>query len=231
MSSAASGNSAAGPAAGKGMARAVAEAMLAIGAVSFVPDAPVTFKSGIVSPVYCDGRKLPFAPAAWHTVIAGFAQLIAEQGIAFDVLGGIETAGIPHSAALAYAMGRPSIFIRKAAKEHGLKRRVEGGDVTGLRVLLVEDVVTTGGSSLSGVAALRDEGAAVTDCLAILRYDFADAQAKFAETGVRLHTLTTFAELLEAAVAGGFVSGAGEETLRDWLREPETWAARRRGPA
>jgi orotate phosphoribosyltransferase len=208
-------------------ARSVAEAMLAIGAVSFVPSLPVTFKSGIVSPVYCDGRKLPFAPAAWHTVIAGFETLIAEQGIAFDVLGGIETAGIPHSAALAFAMERPSIFIRKAAKEHGLKRRVEGGDVTGTRVLLVEDVVTTGGSSLSGVEALRSEGAVVTDCLAILRYDFAQATENFGAAGVRLHTLTTFAELLDAAVANGYVDAAGEATLREWLLQPETWAARR----
>ena len=79
--------------------RTVADALLDIGGVGFRLDAPITFKSGIVSPVYCDGRKLPFAPAAWHAVIAGFEQLIVEQGIAFDVLGGIETAGIPHSTA------------------------------------------------------------------------------------------------------------------------------------
>ena len=128
------------------IAQAVARAMLAIGAVSFVPDAPVTFKSGIVSPVYCDGRKLPFAPegvAHRHSRVREVDR--GRRASEFDVLGGIETAGIPHSAALSYAMNVPSIFIRKAAKEHGLKRRVEGGDVTGKRVLLVEDVVTTGG--------------------------------------------------------------------------------------
>ena len=207
--------------------RGVAQAMLSIGAVSFVPNAPVTFKSGIVSPVYCDGRKLPFAPGPWHTVIAGFQQLIAEQGIAFDVLGGIETAGIPHSAALSYAMNRSSIFIRKAAKEHGLKRRVEGGDVTGQRVLLVEDVVTTGGSSLSGVEALRDEGAVGEDCLAILRYDFANATERFAEAGVRLHTLTTFEDLLACAADTGVLDADGVGTLHDWLADPQGWAARR----
>lgn len=205
---------------------AVAEAMLSIGAVSFVPEKPVTFKSGIVSPVYCDGRKLPFAPGAWHTVISGFEQLIAAEGIAFDVLGGIETAGIPHSAALSYAMGRPSIFIRKAAKEHGLKRRVEGGDVTGQRVLLVEDVVTTGGSSLSGVEALREEGAIVEDCLAILRYDFANATGKFADTGVRLHTLTTFEDLLAVAAQKNVLDDAGLRAVADWLADPQGWAQR-----
>ena len=207
--------------------RAVAQAMLEIGAVSFVPDAPVTFKSGIVSPVYCDGRKLPFAPGAWHTVIAGFEELICEQSIAFDVLGGIETAGIPHSAALSFAMNRPSIFIRKAAKEHGLKRRVEGGDVTRMRVLLVEDVVTTGGSSLSGVTALREEGGVVEDCLAILRYDFANAMARFSEAGVRLHTLTTFEDLLACAADTGVLDARGVKTLHDWVADPQGWAARR----
>ena len=208
-------------------AREVAAAMLSIGAVSFVPESPVTFKSGIVSPVYCDGRKLPFAPAAWHTVIAGFERLIATRQIRFDVFGGIETAGIPHSAALAYAMNLPSIFIRKAAKEHGLKRRVEGGDVAGQRVLLVEDVVTTGGSSLSGVTALRDEGAVVEDCLAILRYDFANATERFAEAGVRLHTLTTFEALLACADETGVLDANGVEPLQDWLADPQGWAARR----
>ncbi len=208
------------------MSREVAEAMLKIGAVSFIPDAPVTFKSGIVSPVYCDGRKLPFAPTAWRAVLTGFESLIAERGIAFDVLGGIETAGIPHSAALAYAMTRPSIFIRKAAKEHGLKRRVEGGDVTGQRVLLVEDVVTTGNSSLSGVTALREEGAIVEDCLAILRYDFADATGSFREAGVRLHTLTTFEELLDCAAATGMLDASEVRTLHGWLDDPHGWANR-----
>ncbi len=214
-----------------GIAQAVARAMLAIGAVSFVPDAPVTFKSGIVSPVYCDGRKLPFAPEAWHTVIAGFEKLIADEGIRFDVLGGIETAGIPHSAALSYAMNVPSIFIRKAAKEHGLKRRVEGGDVTGKRVLLVEDVVTTGGSSLSGVEALRSEGGVVQDCLAILRYDFANATEQFAEMGVRLHTLTTFEALLAVAAETKVLDASGVTTLEAWLADPRGWAAGRGGAA
>ena len=104
----------------------------------------------------------------------------------FDVIGGIEAAGIPHSAALGFATAMPSIFIRKEAKEHGTKKRVEGGNVTGKRVLLVEDLVTTGMSSLSGVEALRAEGAIVEDCLAIISYGFPGRKEKFAAAGVTI---------------------------------------------
>src|ERR1700744_2470816 len=121
------------------MSYEVAEALVAIGGVGFKPTEPITFKSGIKSPVYCDNRKFPFHPSEWAKVIRGFEALIAEDAIAFDVVGGIEAAGIPHSAALGFAMQRPSVFIRKEAKGHGAKKRVEGGDVAGKRVVLVED--------------------------------------------------------------------------------------------
>src|ERR1700683_741013 len=121
--------------------------MIAIRAVGFRLHDPVTFKSGIQSPVYCDNRKFPFWPEQWKKIIHGFDALIQENSIACDVVGGIEAAGIPHSAALGFAMSKPSIFIRKEAKAHGAKKRVEGGDVAGRSVVLVEDLVTTGGSS------------------------------------------------------------------------------------
>ena len=138
------------------MSSEIAEAMVAIGAVGFRLNDPVTFKSGIKSPVYCDNRKFPFWPEQWQKVIRGFAGLVHEKGILCDVVGGIEAAGIPHSAALGFAMSKPSIFIRKEAKAHGAMKRVEGGDVAGKNVVLIEDLVTTGGSSLSAVWALRE---------------------------------------------------------------------------
>ena len=205
----------------------VAESLLTIGGVGFRVNDPLTFKSGIVSPVYCDNRTFPFWPSEWKKVIEGFIALVAEDGIAFDVIGGIEAAGIPHSAALGYALGRPSVFIRKQPKEHGKKARIEGGDVTGKRVLLVEDLVTTGGSSLSGVQALREAGAIVTGCLAIISYGFAEAQAAFAHAEVRLHTLTGFDAVLAGARRRGLLDDAGDATVRDWLRDPHGWAARR----
>ncbi len=205
----------------------VADALLDIGGVGFRVADPITFKSGIVSPVYCDNRTFPFWPAQWRKVIEGFALLVESEGIRFDVIGGIEAAGIPHSAALGYSMGRPSVFIRKQPKEHGKKARIEGGDVAGKRVLLVEDLVSTGGSSLSGVQALREAGATVTDCLAIISYGFAEAQEAFAKAEVTLHTLTDFDAVLAGALGRGLLDDAGAAAVRDWLSDPHGWATRR----
>lgn len=209
------------------MSRSIAAALLTVGGVRFRPDDPLTFKSGIVSPVYCDNRRFPFWPREWREVIEGFVELIAEDRLAFDIIGGIEAAGIPHSAALGFATATPSVFIRKATKEHGTKRRVEGGDVSSRTVLLVEDLVTTGGSSLAGVEALRDEGATVTDCVAIISYRFPEAIEKFEKAGVRLHTLTSFGEVLEVARERDLLTDENAASVLDWLRDPHGWVARR----
>ena len=206
--------------------REIAEALIAIEGVGFRPAAPITFKSGIKSPVYCDNRRFPFWPEQWAKVIHGFEGLIAEREIAVDVVGGVEAAGIPHSAALGFAMRTPSVFIRKELKEHGTKKRVEGGDVTGKRVVLVEDLVTTGGSSIAAIEALRAEGAVVSDCLAIISYDFPEAVHLFAMSGVRLHATTTFPVVLECALKQGMIDEAGAAVVRDWLDEPRSWAKR-----
>lgn len=196
----------------------IAQVLLEIGAVVYTPRAPVTFKSGIVSPIYIDNRRLPYEPDAWHMIIDGLSHLIDEEGLGFDVIAGIETAGIPHSAALAYTLRRPSVFVRKQTKEHGMKRRVEGGDVAGRRVLLIEDLVTTGGSSLSGVEALRDEGAQVVACLAIFSYGFSQAGQAFARAHVPLYTLTTLASVLEAALEAGSMTSEAVASVEDWYR-------------
>lgn len=199
----------------------IARALLEIGAVGFDQQQPITFKSGIKSPVYVDNRRLPFHPAHWRVVIEGFGMLIERWSIPFDVIAGIETAGIPHSAALAYTSGKPSVFVRKQAKEHGTRSRIEGGDVAGLRVLLIEDLVTTGSSSLSGVSALREAGAVIEDCLAIISYGFSEARAAFDVASVRLHTLTSFDDILK--VAGDRFDLA---VVQDWLHDPYGWAER-----
>jgi orotate phosphoribosyltransferase len=201
----------------------VARALLEIDAVGFSAGAPIRFRSGILSPVYVDNRRLPFHPAQWRVVIDAFQARIDAEMISFDIIAGLETAGIPHSAALAYALKRPSVFVRKQAKEHGTRSRVEGGPVAGQRVLLIEDLVTTGGSSLSGVEALRSEGAAVTDCLAIVSYGFPEAAQAFADANVRLRALTHFDAILAQA---GHFSISQSETIHEWLADPHAWSDR-----
>jgi len=191
--------------------------------VVFSPRAPVTFKSGILSPVYVDNRRLPFWPEQWRLVIDGFCQAITAGGLVFDVIAGIAAAGIPHSAALAYRLAVPSVFVRKEAKDHGLRGQIEGGDVAGRRVLLVEDLVTTGGSSLAGVEALRAAGATVTDCLCITTYGFPEAWAAFEAAGVRLHPLTPFATIVAEATALGYFGPEELALVEAWLRDPHGW--------
>ncbi len=201
----------------------VAQALLEIDAVRFSPRKPFTFKSGILSPVYVDNRVLPYYPEQWRQIISAFQFAIGASGTPFDVIAGLETAGIPHSAALSYSMKRPSIFVRKQAKDHGTGKRIEGGEVKNKRVLLIEDLVTTGGSSLSGVKALRDEGAIVEDCMAIVSYGFQEALDAFTTAGVRLTMLTTFPILAEAAREQ---NQFGDDELRmiyDWLADPHMW--------
>ena len=206
--------------------REIADALVVIEGVSFLPAAPITFKSGIKSPVYCDNRRFPFWPEQWAKVIRGFEAMIAERKIPVDVLAGVEAAGIPHSAALGFSMRLPSVFIRKTLKEHGTKKRVEGGDVTGRRVVLVEDLVTTGGSSIAAIEALRAKGAVVSDCMAIISYNFPEVVERFESAGIRLHVATTFQVVLESALERRLIDEAGVAVVRDWLIEPHSWAVR-----
>jgi orotate phosphoribosyltransferase len=206
--------------------REIADALIAIEGVGFLPAAPITFKSGIKSPVYCDNRRFPFWPEEWAKVIHGFEALIAEQKIPVDVVAGVEAAGIPHSAALGFSMRLPSVFIRKELKEHGTRKRVEGGDVMGRRVVLVEDLVTTGGSSIAAIEALRAEGAVVSDCVAIISYGFREAVELFKNAGIQLHAATTFQAVLQSALQSKMIDEAGAAAVRDWLQEPRTWAKR-----
>jgi orotate phosphoribosyltransferase len=204
----------------------IAEGLIDIGAVGFTPHTPITFKSGIQSPIYVDNRTVPYHWRVWQLVIHGFAQMIEARGIQFDVIAGIETAGIPHSAALAYHLRMPSVFVRKEAKDHGAKKRVEGGEVRGKQVLLIEDHISTGGSSLAGVQALRAEGAIVEYCLAITSYAFSEATTQFSEAGVSLHVLATLPDLLAAARKKALFGDAEMAVLEDWVSDPRGWAVR-----
>jgi orotate phosphoribosyltransferase len=202
----------------------IARQLVALGAVTVMAEAPVTFRSGLRSPVYVDNRSIPFHPATWHDVINAFEDAIIIESVQFDVVAGIAAAGIPHSSAIGYAMRKPSMFIRKEAKAHGQKQRIEGGDVNGKRVLLVEDLITTGGSAISGIQALRNAGAVVEDCIAIVTYGLPDAIEAFKNLGVRLHTLTSFEFILDAMRETGEYNNQHLATIDRWLQAPFKWA-------
>src|SRR3989344_2514201 len=197
----------------------VAHALLKIGAVGFVPDNPITFKSGIVSPIYIDNRKLPSHPNEWKIVIDAFSKIIKKENIKLDVLAGVAAAGIPHSAALGFFTKKPSVFVRKEVKDHGTKRMVEGGSVLNRNVLLIEDLVTTGGSSLNAVQNLRKEGAKVNNCLVIVSYNFPSAANAFSKAKVKLHAITSFPIILDEAKKLGLIKGDKLKQVENWLKE------------
>jgi len=209
-----------------GSARQVARALVEASALIYQPGSTVTFRSGLRSPMYVDGRRLIFHPGPWHVVIEALRSTLEAGPVEADIVAGVETAGIPHSSALAFASRLPSVFVRKEAKEHGLGRRVEGGDVAGRRVALVEDLVTTGGSSLDAVRALRDAGAKVTDCLAITTYGFDGVSSAFDGAGVRLTVLTTVATIVDEATASGTLDRVAADDIRGWLADPARWSGR-----
>ncbi len=197
----------------------VAQALLKIGAVGFVPDHPITFKSGIVSPVYIDNRKLPSHPTEWKVIIEGFTQIIKKEKIKAEVIAGVEAAGIPHSAALGFFTKTPSVFVRKEAKDHGTKKMVEGGSVLNKHVLLIEDLVTTGRSSLSAVRHIREAGGKISNCLVIVSYNFPSSKQAFSDAKIKLHTITSFPVILEEAKKLGMIKGKTLQKVEDWFEE------------
>lgn len=204
--------------------RSIAKALLDIGAVGFSPRTPIAFKSGIISPVYVDNRRLIYHPQQWHIIIDGFASAIRDLSLNFDIVAGVAVGGLPHSSALAYIARKPAVFVRKESKGHGTAQRIEGGEVSSKRVLLLEDLVTTGGSSLSAVAALRAGGAIVADVIAIVSYGFPQATTAFAAAATNLHTLTDFKTILELAAGRELYSADDAEVIHAWFRDPHAWA-------
>ena len=198
--------------------RAVASALLNTESVVFRVGDPVTFSSGIKSPIYIDSRNLIAHPTWWRGVIEGFVSLIYASGMEYDVIAGVAVGGVSHCAALSYQLQKPCVFVRKDVKEHGLGKMVEGADVDGRHVLLLEDSVTTGGSSMSAVRKLRDAGAQVTDVVSVISYGFSLATELFAQSNLRLHTLTDFDTLLNMATERKFISLEDFNTVDNWIK-------------
>ena len=202
----------------------VARNLLEIKAVKLSPNAPFTWASGMLSPIYCDNRI-----ALSHPVVRTFLKkCLAEKSQSFgtfDVVAGVATAGIPHGTLLADILEKPFVYVRSSAKDHGRRNQIEGELNAGQRVLVVEDLISTGGSCLLAVDALREVGAEVVGVLAIFQYGFAKADKAFAEKSINFQTLTNYDALVEEAARTGYVSESDLNTLKKWRENPDAWGA------
>ncbi|MFA4814979.1 MAG: orotate phosphoribosyltransferase [Candidatus Gracilibacteria bacterium] len=204
----------------------IAEDLLATGAFKISLKPLFVWTSGIQSPVYCDLRALISDVNARRLIVEAFQQMYPGIKDA-DVIAGTATAGIPWAAWLAEALGKPMVYIRSAAKEHGTKKRIEGDLKPGQKVVLVEDHISTGGSSLSAVEALRTEGQASVDTIvAINTYELQKAKEQFEIAKINVFTLTNFSIILSAAKKQGLIDDAKEALLADFRTDPAAWAGK-----
>ena len=203
----------------------VAADLLAIGAVTLAPEEPFTWASGLKAPIYCDNRLIMGYPRVRRAVAEGFAALLHRHALHPDVIVGTATAGIAHAAWLAHRLDLPMAYVRSKPKAHGQGNQIEGRVAPEQRVVVIEDLVSTGGSSLAVVAALREAGAAVEALLAIFTYGLPGTRERFAEAGVPFYTLTSFEALLTVAGADGRLPEEAVESLRRWQQDPQGWSA------
>ena len=203
--------------------KAVAEKLLQINAIRLNPQQPFTWASGWKSPIYCDNRKTLSFPYIRDFVKSELCNVIFERFPDADLLAGVATAGIAWGAMAADQLKLPYIYVRPKPKEHGLGNQIEGYFEPGKRVMVVEDLISTGKSSLQVCGVLKDQGLQVEGMVAIFTYGFDVAAAAFAEAGVPLKSLTNYETLITLALEKGIVGPAEEETLLNWRKDPANW--------
>lgn len=206
--------------------RRVAADLLDVGAVLLRPDTPFTWSSGMKAPIYCDNRVTLAHPAVRRHITDGFVGLAEQHAFTPDVVAGTATAGIPHAAWLAERLDAPMAYVRSKPKGHGRKNRIEGRVTVGQRILLVEDLISTGGSALAAAQALRAAGTELTAVLAIFTYGLDASRQAFAEAEVPLYPLTDFDTLLDVAQEKGRLTREALSALRDWQQAPNEWYGR-----
>lgn len=204
-------------------AKDVAEILLEIKAVTLSPGKPYRFVSGILSPIYCDNRLLISYPEKRERVVEHFIETIKERDLDFDVIAGVATSGIPHAAWVAEKLGKPMIYVRSSKKEHGKGNLIEGRMEKGDRVLVIEDLISTGGSSLSAVKAVEEAGGVVVACLAVFSYNMERANSMFKEAGCRLIPLSDFDVLIEVASEKEYINSEDRERALKWNKDPRNW--------
>ena len=203
--------------------KAVAEKLLQVAAVKLSPTEPYTWASGWKSPIYCDNRRILSFPYVRDFIKSELCNVIFEHFPAAAVLAGVATAGIPWGAMAADQLKLPFIYVRPKPKEHGLGNQIEGYYQPGQPVLVIEDLVSTGKSSLQVVEVLRNAGVEVIGMVSIFNYGFPQAQEAFDKAGVPLRSLTQYGTLIECAVEAKQVAPEMLTTLQQWRENPAAW--------
>ncbi|HMM17070.1 MAG TPA: orotate phosphoribosyltransferase [Petrimonas sp.] len=200
-----------------------AEKLLKIKAVKLQPSNPFTWASGWKSPIYCDNRKLMSYPATRNFIKVEFARIILEKYPQVEAIAGVATGAIAPGAIVADALGLPFVYIRSAPKDHGLENLIEGDLKPRQKVVVIEDLISTGQSSLKAVEAIRQSGSDVLGMVAIFTYGFPAAETNMKEARVELTTLTHYDAILDEALLIDYIAESEVKTLQDWRRNPETW--------
>lgn len=207
-------------------AKKTAEYLLQIKAIKLQPSNPFTWASGLKSPIYCDNRKTLSFPVVRSYICDSFVSLVRKLYPEAEMIAGIATGAIAHGVLVADKLGLPFIYIRSGAKEHGLGNQIEGYYESGQKVVVVEDLISTGGSSLSVVKALREAGCNVMGMVAIFTYEFKKASDGFTADNCTLHTLSNYSVLVETAVSTGYIGQDEVEILKKWRADPSEWGTK-----
>lgn len=197
--------------------------MLSIKAIKLQPNDPFTWASGWKSPFYCDNRKTLSYPDLRSYVKLELAHAVLENFPEAEVVAGVATGAIAQGALVADELGLPFVYVRSKAKDHGLGNQIEGDLASGSKVVVIEDLISTGGSSLKAVEALREAGAEVVGMVASYTYGFPVASQAFADAEVKLVTLTDYEHVVAEALETGYIEEGDVKLLHEWRRDPARW--------
>lgn len=207
----------------KKLEKIVAEKLLKINAIKLQPSIPFTWASGWKSPIYCDNRKTLSYPALRNFIKIEIARLVRENYPEVDAIAGVATGAIAQGAMVAEELSLPFVYVRSAPKDHGLENLIEGDLRPGQKVLVIEDLISTGGSSLKAVEAIRRDGCEVVGMIAIFTYDFPVAKEAFKKANVELTTLCNYQVILDVALSSGYITNEDMGTLQEWRKNPAVW--------
>ncbi|MEG9296595.1 orotate phosphoribosyltransferase [Mangrovibacillus sp. Mu-81] len=205
------------------MKRVIAKELLDIGAVFLNPGKPFTWSSGIKSPIYCDNRLTMSYPAVRNNISSGLAEIIMKHFPDAEVIAGTATAGIPHAAWVSEKLNLPMCYVRSKAKAHGKGNQIEGKVTAGQKVVVIEDLISTGGSCITAVEALKEAGCDVLGVAAIFTYELEQGKRMLEKHNISAYTLSDYSSLLDAAVENGIVQEEEIEQLKKWRENPEDW--------